>query len=57
MRRLIEPYSQLQLDILDEPETNPFETGECTSSDVEEAYPTIQLLDSDNEGDTDIEIE
>ena len=48
---------QSQLDIFDEPETNPFETGECTSSDVEEAYPTIQLLDSDHEGDTDIEIE
>ena len=43
-----------QLDILDEPETNPFD---YTSSDVEEACPIIQLLDSDHEGDSDIEIE
>ena len=46
-----------QLDILDEPETNPFDTEEYTTSDVEEAYPTIQLLDSDCEGDSDSEIE
>ena len=45
-----------QLDILNEPDTNPF--SECTSSDVEEAYPpTLLVLDSDHEGDSDIEIE
>ena len=33
---------------------NPFE---CASSDVEEAYPELQLLDSDHEGENDIEIE
>lgn len=31
---------QLQLEILSEPDTNPFE---CTSSDVEKAYPTLNL--------------
>ena len=31
-----------QLDILDEPETNLFDTEEYTSSDVEEACPIIQ---------------
>ena len=45
-----------QLDILNEPETNPFECDESTPSDVEEAYPTMQLLDKDHEGDSDIEI-
>jgi hypothetical protein len=30
---------------------------EYTSSDVEEACPIIQLLDSDHKGDSDIEIE
>lgn len=45
---------QSQLEILNEPDSNPFE---CTSSDVEEAYPTLQLLDSDHEEDIDIEIE
>ena len=45
-----------QLDILNEPDTNPF--SDCTSSDVEEAYPpTLLVLDSDHEGDSDIEIE
>ena len=43
-----------QLEILSEPDINPFQ---CTSSDVEEAYPTLQLLDSDHEEDSDIEIE
>ena len=46
-----------QLDILDEPETNPFDTEEYTSSDVEEACPIIQQLVSDHEGDSDIEID
>ena len=46
-----------QLDILDEPETDPFDTEEYTSSDVEEACPIIQQLDSDHEGDSDTEIE
>ena len=46
-----------QLDILDEPETNPFDTEEYTSSDVEEACPIIQQLVSDYEGDSDIEID
>ena len=46
-----------QLDILDESETNPFDTEEYTSSDVEEACPTIQQLDSDHEEDSEIEIE
>ena len=31
---------QLQLEILSEPDTNPFE---CTSSDVEKAYLTLDL--------------
>ena len=31
---------RLQLEILCEPDTNPFE---CTSSDVEEAYLTLDL--------------
>ena len=45
-----------QLDILNEPHTNPF--SDCTSSDVEEAHPpTLLVLDSDHEGDSDIEIE
>ena len=43
-----------QLEILSEPDTNPFE---CTSCDVWEAYPTSQLLDSDHEEDGKIEIE
>ena len=45
---------QSQLDNLNEPETNPFESN-GTSSDVAEAYPTLQLLNSDHEGDSDIE--
>ena len=45
---------QTQLDILRELDENPFA---CTDSDVEEAYPpTLQLVDSDKEGDSDIEI-
>lgn len=41
-----------QLDILREPETNLLES---TDSDVEEAYPsTLELVDSDQEGDSDI---
>ena len=43
-----------QLGILSEPETNPFE---CRDSDVEDACPTLQLLDSDQEEDSDVEIE
>ena len=46
-----------QLDILDEPKTNPFDTEEYASSDVEEACPIIQQLVSDHEGDSDIEID
>jgi len=46
---------QKQLDILREPDANPFS---CTDSDVEEAYPsTLELVDSDKEGDSDIEID
>ena len=30
-----------QLDILDEPDSNPFQCDEFTSSDVEEAYPIL----------------
>ena len=45
-----------QLDILSEPETNPFECDESTTPDIEEAYPAMQLLDSDHEGDSDIDI-
>ena len=46
---------QTQLDILREPGANPFA---CTDSDVEEAYPhTLELVDSDKEGDSDIEID
>ena len=47
----------ISVDILDKPETNPFHTTEYTSSDAEEASPIIQLLDSDHEGDSHIEIE
>ena len=45
-----------QLGILREPEiANPFE---CTDSDVEEAYPSaMELVDSDQEGNSDIEVE
>ena len=39
---------------MSEPETNPFE---CTDSDVEDACPMLQLLDSDHEEDSDVEIE
>ena len=46
---------QSQLDILNEPDTNPFESN-STSSDVAEAYPTLQLLDSDHKEYSDIEI-
>jgi len=44
-----------QLEILSEPaDANPFDT---TGSDVEEAYsPPLELLDSDQEGDSDIEV-
>ena len=42
-----------QLGVLSEPETNPFE---CTGSDVEGACQTLQLLDSDHEEDSDVEI-
>ena len=46
---------QTQLDILREPDANPFA---YTDSDVEEAYPpTLELVDSDKEGDSDIEID
>ena len=46
---------QMQLDILREPDANPFP---CTDSDVEEAYsPMLELVDSDKEGDSDIEID
>ena len=46
---------QTQLDILREPDANPFT---CTYSNVEEAYPpTLGLVDSDKEGDSDIEID
>ena len=46
---------QTQLDILRKPDANPFA---CTDSDVEEAYPpTLELVDSDKEGDSDIEID
>ena len=34
---------QSQLDILSEPETNPFECDESMSSDAEEADLTMQL--------------
>ena len=43
-----------QLEILSEPDTNPFE---CTSVYFEEAYPTLHLLDPNNQEDRDIEIE
>ena len=44
-----------QLDILKEPDVNPFE---ATDSDVEEAYPpSLELIDSDQDGDSDIEID
>ena len=39
---------------MSEPDTNPFE---CTDSDVEDACPPQQLLDSDHEEDSDVEIE
>lgn len=42
-----------QLQVLSEQDTNPFE---CTSSDSEEAYSTLYLLDSDHKEDRDIEI-
>lgn len=42
------------LEILSEPDSYPFE---CTSYDVEEAYPTLELLDSDHEEDSGIETE
>lgn len=43
-----------QLDILREPDVNPFES---TDSDIEEAYPPrLELLDSDQEEDSDIEV-
>ena len=46
---------QTQLDILRELDANPFV---CTDSDVEEAYPPmLELIDSDKEGDSDIEID
>ena len=41
-------------ELLSEPDTNPFE---CTDSDVEDACPPQQLLDSDHEEDSDVEIE
>ena len=43
-----------QLGILTEPDTNPFE---ITDSDVEDASLPEQLLDSDHEEDSDIEID
>lgn len=46
---------QTQLDILRKQDANPFA---CTDSDVEEAYPPRrELVDSDKEGDSDIEID
>ena len=38
-----------QLQVLSEQDTNPFE---CTSSDSEEVYPTLYLLDSDHKEDS-----
>jgi len=35
---------------------SPFEYDKSTPSDVKEAYPTMQLLDLDHEGDSDIDI-
>ena len=56
-----QPYStrrarlQTQLEILREPDADPFT---FTDSDVEEAYPpTLELVDSDKEGDSGIEID
>ena len=46
-----------QLDILDEPDTNPFQF-EFTSSDIDEASPPTMvglLLDTDNNEDSDID--
>ena len=45
-----------QFGILRESEiANPFE---CTDSDVEEAYPpAMELVDSDQEGDSDIKVD
>ena len=48
------PMLQSQLGILSEPDTNPFEP---TESDVEDASPTLQLLVSDRDEDSDIEVE
>ena len=46
---------QMQLDIMREPDANPFAS---TDLNVEEAYPpTLELVDSDKEGDSDIEID
>lgn len=43
-----------RLEILSEPDANTFE---YTSSDVKKVYPTLYLLDSDHEEDSNIEIE
>ena len=52
---LIRAMLQSQLDVLNEPDINPFESN-GTSSDVVQAYPTLQLLASDHEGGSDIKI-
>ena len=50
-----ESYASDAIEILSEPDANPFT---CTHSDVEEAYhPMLELVDSDKEGDSDIEID
>ena len=58
VRRLFEEKRYLQKGhfkpTMSEPDTNPFEP---TESDVEDASPTLQLLDSDRDEDSDIEVE
>ena len=57
MRRLIEPFSTNELRVLRLKKVNLNQSRKFILNDVEAAYLTIQLLDSDHEGDTDIEIE
>lgn len=51
------PCLKSQLDVLDEPETNLLEAEKYTPSDVGEACPIIQQLDSDPEKKNDTEID
>ena len=49
-------FLKSQLSILTEEDTNPFLQGNINEDDVAEATPGFLMIDSDQEGDEDIDI-